>query len=1279
MQKFASVLLSTILAYLINQLPAINKQSLPDPYILAITGGCLLLTMLLPESSQTQAATLNLGSLSSWTSLLVGAFLAFLLWLKVIPEQLQAIVFSFSLLLVILGALLPTLILALKNRQQFPFLRFLYFFVLGLGLFLAGYFFQKTEWLGAFFCLILTAFVGFSPLLSKFLDLFERKLADRIMPIINELLNNLAENLVIRFFLLLTSPLQKKYYQSLIFTYRNYRTEGLKTKGPFTLDLEKVFVTLRIAPESVDRTSSEMIRTQNSSKSLNIWDCLAASRNQPQFCQIVIIGAPGSGKTTLLEHLTLTYAKNSQRRQNRQAPKLVPILLYLRDVRDKISSSQSQPSLPQLIEEQLNSKNKLQLPPQWIEKKLHHQACLVMLDGLDEVADENQRQAVSKWVNQQIEDYPNARFLLTSRPYGYKNAPVENIKVVLEVQRFNFAEVREFIHNWYLQGEIASHLGKNDQGVRETAQKKSDDLIHRIQHSSPLAAMAVNPLLLTMIATVHCYRGALPGRRVELYGEICDVLLVRRQEAKGITNPLPLASDKKKSVLQVLALELMKLKTREFTPTLASNLIRNHLAKVVNTSLTPEVFLEKIQHESGLLIEREKGVYEFAHKSFQEYLAAVEVQKSNHESFLIAKINEDWWEETIRLYAAQNEATNLIRAALDHPSLVSLKLVADGLEEGWEIEPKVRGQLLQRLEDGLESAEREIAHLAAEVKLARRLSNLLRVDETLAITQDYITCAEYQLFIDEKVSSSQHFQPGTAKQPITGLCLEDVLEFCSWLNEKARSWNGSTEILSAYEGGERISYYRLPTAMESQSYGATATPKLGNWSVGDSNPEEKGIRIVKAKILAQYGKLEGYLASGDWQRADRETTILLRDLSDSLSLENLCDSDLYLLDYLWLQASKGRFGWGVQTRIWEASGGNLEDFGKLAGWWDVQQKRWYSSDEINFQPDDALGYLPRLWWLNSPVQKAEVWQSLTQRFMASGIERSPIQVFEGMLVNNRGQEIKRKWHHAKYFTEELGNDITLEMVAIPGGELMMGTEDEEIERLAKKFNWEYFSQEKPQHQVTLPSFYMGKYPITQAQWQAIASRTDLKVELNLDRNPSLLRGDNRPVERVNWYDAIEFCGRLSKLTGREYRLPSEAEWEYACRAGTTTAFHFGETITGDLANYNATKTYADEPKGEYREETTPVGQFPPNAFGLYDMHGNVWEWCADDWHDNYDGAPTDGSVWIENGNDNCSPLRGGSWYLNPYYCRSAYRFYNYRRAYDNTVSFRVVCGAGRTL
>jgi formylglycine-generating enzyme required for sulfatase activity len=273
--------------------------------------------------------------------------------------------------------------------------------------------------------------------------------------------------------------------------------------------------------------------------------------------------------------------------------------------------------------------------------------------------------------------------------------------------------------------------------------------------------------------------------------------------------------------------------------------------------------------------------------------------------------------------------------------------------------------------------------------------------------------------------------------------------------------------------------------------------------------------------------------------------------------------------------------------------------------------------------------------------------------------------FEVLTVNRRGEEIKREKHQAKYFSEDLGNNINLEMVAIHGGKFMMGSPDGEGR-----------DDEHPQHKVSVQPFFMGKYPITQAQWRAVAALP--KVERDLIPDPSEFKGDNLPVERVSWYDVIEFCKRISDKTGQLYRLPSEAEWEYACRARTTTPFHFGETITDKLANYRPSKTFADEPKGEYRKKTTDVGIFPPNSFGLYDMHGNVWEWCADDWHKNYEEAPSDGSQWIDaNEIDNDSQIkrktqRGGSWYLIPGNCRSAVRNRNFPDNEYGNVGFRVV-------
>jgi formylglycine-generating enzyme required for sulfatase activity len=185
------------------------------------------------------------------------------------------------------------------------------------------------------------------------------------------------------------------------------------------------------------------------------------------------------------------------------------------------------------------------------------------------------------------------------------------------------------------------------------------------------------------------------------------------------------------------------------------------------------------------------------------------------------------------------------------------------------------------------------------------------------------------------------------------------------------------------------------------------------------------------------------------------------------------------------------------------------------------------------------------------------------------------------------------------------------------------------------------SAEGPQHSVTVPPFYMGKYEVSQAQWRAVARLP--KVSRDLPPDPSHFKGDNLPVENVSWNDAMEFCARLSRATGHTYRLPTEAEWEYACRAGTTTPFAFGETITPQLVNYNGNLPYGAAPKGTFREKTTPVGFFGvANAFGLYDMHGNVDEWCMDTLHLSYDGAPVDGSSWQGDDEEN-RIVRGGNY------------------------------------
>ena len=262
------------------------------------------------------------------------------------------------------------------------------------------------------------------------------------------------------------------------------------------------------------------------------------------------------------------------------------------------------------------------------------------------------------------------------------------------------------------------------------------------------------------------------------------------------------------------------------------------------------------------------------------------------------------------------------------------------------------------------------------------------------------------------------------------------------------------------------------------------------------------------------------------------------------------------------------------------------------------------------------------------------------------------------------------------FRESLGAVVdeatSLTMLWIPPGRFWMGSPEEEPQRR---------SAEGPQHLVQLQGFFLAQTPITQAQWREVADWKPNKGERawskKLNPNPSRFNGEQRPVEQVSWEDAMEFCHRLSQRTGRHYTLPSEAQWEYACRAGTTTPFHWGATISTNLANYNGREVYGDGEKGEYRQQTMDVASFPANPWGLHDMHGNVWEWCADQWHDNYEGAPEDGRAWIDEGaksNDlKLRLLRGGAWYGRPASCRSACRNYGHPGSRYSNIGFRVCC------
>jgi formylglycine-generating enzyme required for sulfatase activity len=259
----------------------------------------------------------------------------------------------------------------------------------------------------------------------------------------------------------------------------------------------------------------------------------------------------------------------------------------------------------------------------------------------------------------------------------------------------------------------------------------------------------------------------------------------------------------------------------------------------------------------------------------------------------------------------------------------------------------------------------------------------------------------------------------------------------------------------------------------------------------------------------------------------------------------------------------------------------------------------------------------------------------------SSLLRSALRFYASFLPSGNGFRITTS-------TPTMSCQFVPLMASIPAGRFLMGSPE--------GVGWD---DEHPQHLVNLEGFEMSRTPITQWQWRMVAALPAVDRELNPD--PSHFKGDDRPVECVSWYDAMEFCARLSVATGRTFTLPSEAQWEYACRAGTTTAFNCGDEILPHEANFDNT-------------ETSPVLRYPPNAWGLYDMHGNVWEWCLDDWHSSYEGAPTDGSAWVDGADSGPSwtLLRGGSWHSPPSVVSSVRRLVESRLRVSMSYGFRII-------
>ena len=602
------------------------------------------------------------------------------------------------------------------------------------------------------------------------------------------------------------SRFRRRYYERLMHRHRVFNVRGIRAMGTYTLQLEQVFVELRVAPQNPQEATADLIQGNVKPGNRSIWDILVSEHQA--FRSLAVIGPPGSGKTTLLQHLSLVFSRNKQRRYDKRCRAYVPIVLFLRE-HVRAVDQENPPTLAEVVHA-YEDKEGLKPPTGWFEAKLRKGKCLVLLDGLDEVAEARARSRLANWVDKQMERYPRNRFITSSRPHGYKANPLREATVV-EVQPFRIDQIERFLRNWYAANEIL-RSGSDDHGIRADAERKAVDLLERIRSAPPLAALAVNPLLLTMIAMVHSYCGTLPAQRVGLYAEIMEVLLGRWTQVKGIAEALTPAQ--KRAVLQPLALRMMELGITQIPSDQAVAAISEPLTRVARAqALDPAAFLEHIQESTGLFLEREPTVYAFAHHTVQEYLAAAQIADQKNEQSLVDRIGDSWWSETIRLYCAQVDATGIVRACLERISapekaadaspVAVLLLAHQCAEEARSLSPEVVVEVRRALTDGLESETPEKRRLAAEVLLELRLGSLVRLGSQTEIDARHLSCAEYQLFVDETRAEGAFrqpdhwcqpgFPPGAALRPVRGVRPSDAVAFCEWLTERART-RGHVEV-----------------------------------------------------------------------------------------------------------------------------------------------------------------------------------------------------------------------------------------------------------------------------------------------------------------------------------------------------------------------------------------------------------------------------------------------------------------------------------------------------
>lgn len=461
----------------------------------------------------------------------------------------------------------------------------------------------------------------------------------------------------------------------------------------------------------------------------------------------------------------------------------------------------------------------------------------MLLDGLDEVARDEDRRLIADWIERQVAAYPDNHFVVTSRPHGYRTAVIAPA-LVLQARPFTAEQVERFLRSWYQAAERHA-TGTAGQEAQLRADSGARDLLERLASAPALHDLTVNPLLLTMIANVHRYRGALPGSRADLYGEMCQVMLWRRAEAKRQAVVLP--GPTKQRLLAQLAYEMMEAEVRDLPRGLVLAALRPGLGRVSGAPSAEDVLADVAFN--GLLVEREKDLYSFAHHTFQEYLAATHIRDRNLIRTLTRAVDEVWWRETTLLYCATGDADPIVRTALSEGTVTALSLAFDCAESA-ELAPELRDRLEATLDAAFATdAQPELRRLLAGILAARHVTHLVPTSSGSRICQRPVPADLYRLFVNDTGARPPdgHYPPGP-RQPgaVTGIWADDATKFVDWVN--------SLDMVSD------DAVYRLPTPAELEHCSAanvwatsdsgSSRPKL--WTAPGQQPTN---RLADAQLL----------------------------------------------------------------------------------------------------------------------------------------------------------------------------------------------------------------------------------------------------------------------------------------------------------------------------------------------------------------------------------------------------------------------------------------------